>query len=311
MVKVNLIESYKDYGKCVNISNGIIEAYVTVDIGPRIIKFGYVGGSNFMNDNRELLGGRDMDKPYTDFFGEGRRWENLGGHRIWLSPESYPETYLPDDRAVSYEITENGAVFTPLADSEVGVQKKMEIKMDSDDSNMQVIMTVENIMDKPQEFAIWALSVCSQDGDLIIPMNTNDTGLLSNRKIAVWPYTDLSDNRIYFGKKYVTIHQDRNATTPAKLGFDLNCGTAYYVLGEDVLCKKYDTNHPDGKYPDGGVSFETYVCGPMIEFETLGELKTLNKGDVSEHIELWSLCKKPCEVDFKDDSSIDNMLEKI
>ena len=311
MVNVKEIESYKDYGKCVSISNGVIEVYVTVDIGPRIIKFGYVDGANFMNDDRTLLGGKPMDKEYTDFFGEGRRWENLGGHRIWLSPESYPETYLPDDRKVDYEITENGALFTPFADTEVGVQKSIEIKMDKDDSNMQVIMKVENIADKPQEFAIWALSVCSRDGDLIIPMNTNDTGLLANRKIAVWPYTDLSDNRIYFGKKYATIHQDRNAAVPAKLGFDLNCGTAYYVLGDDVLCKKYNTNHPDGKYPDGGVSFETYVCPEMIEFETLGELKTLGKGDVSEHIELWSLCKKNCDVDFKNDDSIDNLLSSI
>ena len=311
MVNVKVIESYKDYGKCVSISNGVIEVYVTVDIGPRIIKFGYIDGANFMNDDRTLLGGKPMDKEYTDFFGEGRHWENLGGHRIWLSPESYPETYLPDDRKVDYEVTENGALFTPLADTEVGVQKSIEIKMDKDDSNMQVIMKVENIADKPQEFAIWALSVCSRDGDLIIPMNTNDTGLLANRKIAVWPYTDLSDNRIYFGKKYATIHQDRNADGPAKLGFDLNCGTAYYVLGDDVLSKKYDTNHPDGKYPDGGVSFETYVCPEMIEFETLGELKTLGKGYVSEHIEFWSLCKKTCDVDFKNDDSIDNLLSNI
>lgn len=311
MVKIKEIESYKEYGRCLSISNGVIEAYVTVDIGPRIIKFGYEGGQNFMNDDRTLLGGKDMDKTYTDFFGEGRRWENLGGHRIWLSPESYPETYLPDDRKVEYEVTESGAVFTPLADTQVGVQKTMEIKMDADDANMQVIMRVKNISEAPKEFAIWALSVCSQDGDLIIPMNTNDTGLLANRKISVWPYTDMSDNRIYWGKKYVTVHQDRTATTPAKLGFDLNCGTAYYVLGDEILSKKYDTNHPSAAYPDGGCSFETYVCGEMIEFETLGELKTVAPMDESEHIEAWSLCKKPCEVDFKNDSSIDGLLEKI
>ena len=42
MVNVNIIENYKDYGKVVAITNGVIEAYVTVDIGPRIIRFGYV-----------------------------------------------------------------------------------------------------------------------------------------------------------------------------------------------------------------------------------------------------------------------------
>ena len=44
MVTVKEISSFKDYGRCVSISNGVIEAYVTVDLGPRIIKFGFVDG---------------------------------------------------------------------------------------------------------------------------------------------------------------------------------------------------------------------------------------------------------------------------
>ena len=310
MVTVKEIQSFKDYGKCVSISNGVIEAYVTVDVGPRIIKFGYVNGQNFMCEEREELGFL-QDEAYENFFGKGRKWENLGGHRIWLSPESYPETYLPDDRAVNYTVTDNGALFSPLADTQVGIQKTMEIKMDDDDTNMQVIMKVKNIGEKPQDFAIWSLSVCSKDGTLIIPTNTNDTGLLANRTIMVWPYTDLRDDRIYFGKNYVTVKQDRNATCPMKLGFDLNGGAAYYVKGDEVLCKHYNTNHPDGIYPDNGCSFETYTNSAMIEFETLGELKTVNTGETSEHIEHWSLCKKPCDIDFKNDDSIADFLSKI
>ena len=311
MVEVKVVESYKEYGKCVSISNGIIEAYVTVEIGPRIIKFGYVNGQNFMNDERTELGGKPVEEEYCKLFGDGKRWENLGGHRIWLSPESYPETYTPDDKPCEYTVTENGAVFSFAEDTEIGVKKSIEIKMDADDTNMQVIMNVKNISDKDKEFAVWALSVCSKDGTLIIPTNTNDTGLLPNRKVIVWPYVDMRDNRIYWGNKYVTVRQDRTIDPPAKLGFDLNCGTAYYVMGDEILYKRYNTNHLDGIYPDGGCSFETYVCGKMIEFETLNELKTVAPGEVSEHIELWSLCKKPCEVNFRDDASIDEMLSKI
>lgn len=310
MVKVKEISNFKEYGRCVSISNGVIEALVTVDLGPRIISFGFVGGTNIMSSNRSAHAPK-TGKEYTDFFGKGRCWENFGGHRIWISPESDPETYLPDDRKVDYTETEWGALFTPLPDTEVGIVKTLELKMDPDDANMQVVMRVTNIWDKPQEFAVWALSVCDKNGTLIIPMNTNDTGLLSNRRISVWPYTDMSDDRIYWGNKYVTVRQDTNSEKPIKLGFDLNCGTAYYVLGEDILYKKYDTNHPNGKYPDGGCSFETYTNEVMLEFETLGELKTVNTGETSEHTELWSLCKMPCEVDLRNDASIDNLLSKI
>ena len=52
MVTVKEIESFKEYGKCVSISNGVIEALVTIDLGPRIISFGYVGGTNFMSSDR-------------------------------------------------------------------------------------------------------------------------------------------------------------------------------------------------------------------------------------------------------------------
>ncbi len=310
MVTVKEIESFKDYGKCVSISNGVIEAFVTVDIGPRIIKFGYVDGQNFMCTEREALGGLG-DKVFEDYFGKGRKWENLGGHRIWLSPESYPETYLPDDRPVSYTVTEQGAVFNPLEDTEVGVQKTLEIKMDNNSADMQVIMKVKNITDKPMEFAIWALSVCSQDGTLILPTNTNDTGLLPNRAIVVWPYTDLRDERIYFGNKYATVKQDKNATCPVKLGFNLNDGKAYYVKGDEVLYKYFETKHGKARYADYDCSFETYTNGLFLEFETLGELKEVNPAEESCHIENWSLLKKPCEVDFKNDDSIDEFLAKL
>lgn len=310
MVSIKEVESFKDYGRCISIANGVIEAYVTVDIGPRIVKFGYIGGQNMMCSNRNAFGAKD-DKEFTDYFGEGKRWENLGGHRIWTSPEAYPETYYPDLDPVRYEITENGAVFTPKPETENGVAKSLEVKMDPDDTNMQVIMRVKNISEAPKTFSVWGLTVSEVGGTLIIPMNTNDTGLLSNRIISIWPYTDMSNSRIYWGSKYVTLRQDCNEEKPIKLGFDLNCGTVYYCLNDDIFCKKYNTEHPNTCYPDGGCSFETYTCESMIEVESLGELKAVEPGEISELTESWFLCKKPCEVDFKDDNSIENLLSKL
>lgn len=311
MVNVNSIDNYKDYGKCTEITNDVISAIVTVEIGPRIIYFGYKNGQNFMNDNRTLLGGKELDKSYIDFFGEGHHWENLGGHRIWISPESYPETYTPDDQPCKVTVTENGAIFTYSEDTKIGIQKEMEIKMDPDDTNIQVIMRVKNIS-APRDFAVWSLSVLAQNGTLILPMNTVDNDLLPNRKISLWSYTDISSENFHWGKKYITVKQIPTGDSyTGKIGVDLNCGTAYYCLGNEILCKKFDTNHPDGNYPDGGCSFETYVCNAMLEFETLSELKTVSTGEELEHIEHWSLCKKPFDIDFNDDNSIDKLLLNI
>lgn len=310
MISINRLENYKDYGRVVEISNGIIEAYVTIDLGPRIIRFGFVGGENIMCDDRANAGNR-TDKEYEEFFGKGKKWENMGGHRIWTSPESYPYCYNPDDQEVAVKVTENGAIFTPPAEKGTNLQKELEINIDNDDASMQVTMRVTNLDKEDNEFSIWGLSVCGKGGTLIIPMNDNDTGLLSNRKIIVWPYTDLTDDRIYFGKRYITLHQDENAETPIKLGLDLNKATVYYCKNGNVFCKRIESNLPNGNYPDGGCNFETYTNDIFIEVESLGELKAVKGGETATHREMWSLCNTSTNINFKSEEDIDNLLSNI
>lgn len=309
MIKTE-IKDYKNYGKVLSLSNGVIEAFVTIDIGPRIVRYGFVGGQNIMCDNRDAFEPKD-DAEFQEFFGKGKKWENLGGHRIWLSPESYPQTYYPDQDAVRYELTPSGAIFTPNAEVENGVQKSLEIKMDPDDTNMYVTMSVTNISKSTKEFSLWGLTVSAVNGTLIIPMNDNETGLLANRNISVWSYTDLSDSRLHFGKRYVTLAQNPDISQALKLGFDLNDAEVYYCLGEDVFRKKYETNHKAECYPDNNCSFETYTCDGFLEIESLSPLKQVKSGDVLTLTEHWSLHKKPCDVDFTSDESIDNMLNKL
>ncbi len=310
MVSLSIIESFKEYGKCLSISNGVIEAYVTLELGPRIIRFGYVGEQNILSDDRYKFEPK-TDKEYEDFFGAGKAWNSFGGHRVWVTPEKYPITYTPDDRAVSYTATDDGVIITALDDIEAGIAKTVTIKMDPDDANMMVKMDVKNISGEKKDFAVWAISVCQKDGNLIIPMNTNDTVYSPNRSISVWPYTDMGDARIRFGKKYITIKQDSSATTRMKWGFNLNKGVSYYVLGNDVFSKRYDARHGELLYPDGECSFEIYTDNVMIEIETLSDVKCVENGDTHSLTEFWSLTKKPCEVDFTSEDSIDEFLNKL
>ncbi|MBR7071758.1 MAG: hypothetical protein IKI29_06335 [Clostridia bacterium] len=310
MISVKEIDSYKDYGRILSFSNNIIEVGVTIDVGPRIIYFKYVDGQNILCDKRKDFGVM-TDKRFTDFYGENTHWENLGGHRVWITPESYPETYYPDQHPVQYALTDFGAIFTPPAEQENGVQKFIEIRLDPDDADMQVIMSCKNIEKTEKEFSIWSLSVCDGGGTLIIPMNNDDTGLLHNRTIAVWPYTDMTDDRIWLGKKYTTVRQDKISPSPIKLGFDLKRERVFYVLGDDVFSKHFSTNHQIDRYPDGGCSMETYTNELFIEVESLSKIHRVSPGETVSYTESWSLTKKPCEIDFKSDKSIDNLLSKL
>lgn len=46
---------FKNYGKCIKLSNGVIEAVATLDLGPRIVFFGFIGGENIMKDRKSVV----------------------------------------------------------------------------------------------------------------------------------------------------------------------------------------------------------------------------------------------------------------
>lgn len=307
MISFKELDSYKDYGKALEIENGVIRAVVTLDIGPRIIFFGFIGGQNIMCDNRELLGGK-TDKDFEDLFGAGKKWENLGGHRIWAAPEEWPLTYTPDDMPVSYEKTENGAIFTSDASAKAGFAKTLRISMGTG-ADMQVKMKVKNISDKTRDFAIWALSVSTTGGTLVVPMNTDNTVLLPNRAVVLWPYTDAKDYRFEISNKYAVV-ENTAEEKPMKLGFDSKNGKSYYFVGGEVFKKDFATFHGEKPYVDYGCSFETYNCNKFIEIETLSPIETVAPGGEIEHNESWSLYKFD-NLDFSSDEAIDKMLSSL
>ncbi len=309
MVSFCEIEQFKDYGKCLKITNGCIEALVTLDIGPRIISFSFVNGRNVMFSNRGELA-KCSGKEFDEYYYEGAEFENFGGHRLWLSPESLPETYYPDCTPVDYETVGDTVRFTPQPQTENGVALAIEITMHPEEPEMKVEHFATNISKTEKEFALWALTVMDRGGVEIIPQNTNDTGLLANRRIVMWPYASFNDDRFFLDDRYITLAQDENADAAFKVGVDCNTGVGYYVIGDVVFKKEY--NHIiDGNYPDGGVSYETYTNKTFLEFETLSELKKLQSNETATHTEMFSLYKKPCDFDRKNPKEIADFISKL
>src|SRR3954467_39599 len=74
--------SYAGWPNCYRISNGEVELIVTGDVGPRVIRYGFVGGQNLFKEFKEQMGKK----------GE-REWQARGGHRLWAAPEDAKDTY--------------------------------------------------------------------------------------------------------------------------------------------------------------------------------------------------------------------------
>lgn len=309
MLKIYEVESYKEYGKCLTISNEKIEAIFTLNIGPRIVSFKFIGDENVLLDDRSAfapMGGIEFDNHYY----KGAAWESLGGHRLWIAPESLPETYNPDMKPVDYSVNNNIVTFIQAPQAENGVQISFKVTMDEDKPEMLVEHFGKNITNDNKEFALWPITVMAKNGIEIIPLNTNDTGLLPNRNLTFWPYSKLNDPRLNVLERYITIKQDPSNTDAFKIGVDCNKGVGYYVLNNTVFSKEYNHN-VYGNYPDFSASYESYTNETILEFESLSPLYTVAPNETIKHTEKFVLYKKPAKFDFSTDENIDEFIKNL
>lgn len=288
MVSIDEIQ-YHSFGRCVQVSNGKIELVATLDIGPRIIRFAKVGGENMLlEDAADDVNQNENAELFQEKFGNLGVWHIYGGHRLWTSPEALPRSYYPENGSIQYEKIENGIKLLP--GEQTWTQNKMEIEvvMSPDGTTVDLYHRIYNTGAWPQEFAPWCLTVLSPGGKEIVPMPQRATGLLHNRKLALWDYTKMNDKRVYWGDRYITLCQDKNGDGNFKFGIDSQHGWAAYFNHGDMLVKHFDLIE-NGTYPDEGMNFETFTSPYIIEMESLGEYKKVMPGDCNSHHEALQL----------------------
>lgn len=269
---------YKGWQNCVEVSNGIVDLIATTDVGPRIIRFGFVGKENEFHEFSE-----DMGKT------GGEKHRFYGGHRFWHAPEHPVRTYQPDNEKVAWEKKKSGIVLTQNTESLTGIKKEVEIKMAPDSAKVTVLHRLTNMGLWEVELAPWALTMMAVGGTEVIPLNTRQTGLLPNGNISLWPYSGMNDKRVYWGEKYIMLTQDENIDRSFKIGLANESGWAAYANHGRLFVIRFEPHEYGFEYPDYNCSYESYTDARFLEMETLGPLTLLAPGEAIEHIETWYL----------------------
>jgi hypothetical protein len=280
---------YKGWANCYRVSNGEVELIVTGDVGPRIIRFGFVGGQNLFKEFPEQLGKSGEEK-----------FQLRGGDRVWKAPEDPIATWAPDNVPVEIQVTPTGLIAREPIEPLTKLQKEIEVSMASSGTGVKVIHRITNRSLFPLEFSPWALTMMAQGGMAVTgfpPRGHHPANLEATNPLVMWAYTDLSDPRWKFTKKYLTLRQDPNNKEAQKLGmFNVNTWAAYLLNGEAFL--KHTKADPSKTYPDFGCSFETFTNNDFLEVETLGPLTTLQAGQTVTLAEDWALFRdvKPASI---------------
>lgn len=286
---------------CYRMTNGEVELIVTSDIGPRIMRYGFVGGQNLL-------------KVYDAQSGQSgeSKWQLRGGHRLWVAPEDWVQTYAPDN--VPAEIAIDGEVLTATSPIEpsTGLRKQISVRLAGTGTDVEVVHRLQNTLPFAIRIAVWAVTMFPEHCIGITgfpPRRPHAEVLAPSNPLIMWAFTDLRDPRWTFLEKYLVLRQDPAQKAHTKLGHFNRDTWGACLLNNELFFKRYSATSP-GLYPDMGCSFEAFTCSAMLELETLGPITTVEPGQWLEHVENWALYRK-IDVQTLTDESLDAVLFPI
>lgn len=272
---------YGGWPGCYRVSNGEVELILTSDVGPRIMRFAFVGGQNFFHEFPSQLGTSGETV-----------WVPRGGHRVWIAPEDPVKSYAPENGPVNVKIHDGVIEATQPVEPLTGIEKKLTVHMAQSGSAVEVVHSLRNAASEPVELAPWALSMMAKGGHGIHgfpPRGSHPEDLPPSNPLIMWAFTDLADPRWRLSRKYLVLRQDPANPSPQKLGAWNAKTWGAYLLNGELFIKKYEALAEPTAYPDYGSCFETFTNADFLELETLGPLVRLAPGKSVTHTECWSL----------------------
>jgi len=262
------------------LGNQFLRLDYLADAGPRIVRLFLAGSNeNWMAELPDNI----VQTPYGEY-------HFYGGHRLWHSPEAMPRTYFPDNRGVVIEELADGIRLVQPTESHTGIRKSIEIHLHGDRAALTLRHRLENEGTQTVEFAPWAITQMIQGGVAILPQQIgplDQTALLPNRHLVLWPYTRVHDPRLELHDDIVLVH-GQPQLPPCKIGYLNRRGWLGYWRNGALFVKRFKPQ-PDQAHPDFGCNAEVYCNDQFIELETIGPLARLEPGDSTTAEETWEL----------------------
>ncbi len=264
-----------------------LEMDVLAEAGPRIVRLRRAGrDENLLSETPRV----SWPTPYGEF----HLW---GGHRLWHSPEVNPRTYIPDDAGLSLEPFPDGARLVGALEAPTGIRKELEIYLSADRPAATLSHRLVNEGPWTVELAAWAITQLPLGGTIILPQpdQFGENEFLPNRRLILWKYTRLHDQRLELGDDFIYLHAQADAQA-VKIGYYNTHGWVAYRRQDVMLVKRFHSPS-EAAYADFGCNVEAYCKGQFCELETLSPLARLAPGQAVVHVEEWEITDLPMEIE--------------
>lgn len=270
------------YGReTILLANEFFQLECLADGGPRIVRLVPEWlGENILAEVPEAV----THTPHGDF-------HFMGGHRLWVSPESLEITYIPDDFGVTAKRIANGVKLEGGIQPDAHLRKSITVQVSPDSPFVMLKHTIENLGRTSMRLSPWALTMLRTESTAILPqeLGTVDRdGVLPNRTFSLWAYSRWDDPRLTLDDEFIKLKATSEIARPFKLGYFNPHGWLGCVF-EDVFFLKRFSVRREETYPDNNCNAEVYTNDRFIELESLGPLVELQPQEEVVLTETWEV----------------------
>lgn len=277
----NFKQRHSIYGETLYLQHGKLTVGIPLQFGIRIGFVSFDGSENLLFEQPLTM--TDLTTP--------QGWRIYGGHRLWIAPEGEHD-YFPDNQPVRYELTENGVIVSQQPDAWLQMEKRIQLEFISENA-LKVTHIVRNTAPTTRRCALWSITSMAGGGEEKIPMRFREGGYDPLHRISMWDYTNLGDERVTYTKEMLTLRH-KPTGKKYKIGVGHPAGPVTYTNKGVVFEKSFDIKL-DADYPDGNVSFETFMGDHMLEVESLSPLQEILPQQEGFHCETWTFYNKEAE----------------
>lgn len=284
MEKFNITEiNYKNYNRCLRITNNLIEVIVFIEDTIRIVKYGYVNGNNQFEDS--LI---DEDSKKI-----------IGGHSFSYVPQIDKNVDFIDNQGITYETIANGVRFIQNIEKWTQIRRVIEIIFEENSSKITVIHKILSLNAFDINIAICSNTIVRNGGIEVIPFGHGSKRDVPNKSLIFWPYSNLKDSRVYLGDKYVAMKVNENIYDRFRMGINTDLKYLLYYNNNEMFIKEFSVIEGDYEYPNMGCRYESMITPNYLEMKVNSPIYSLSTNNYITHTEVWDIYRD-INLDFID-----------
>lgn len=291
-LSISVKEIYtEEFGHCVLLSDSNIQVMVTIDYGPRIVSVLNESGINPI------------------YFERDPEYHRCHGHKMRLIPDSTSGAFYCDNSPVMYSPLDDGVKFTQTISAPVPLEVSMDIVPENEGSSLMVVHSVLNKSKEAVKLSIQTETPLKKDGFIFIPQSNITEKDKPSRILTLWNDSKWTDNRLYIGNQYVTVHGSDDKAK-LKIGSNNTAGWCGYINGINSFIKRYIHNR-NALYPYCHCSTYAAAKENYISMQTSSPFYRIEAGEIARLVENWIFPKSDYICTPTDEASIDNFINSV